>query len=236
MTWSNNFTFNEMYASYYGGVDSTEFHHHAAIQIVFSLQDPVRVLLKTGTLLSGKGFLIRPLVDHKIECDSDVAMIYLEPQALITFAVLEYVGLDDIEPLTEYLLSKIDIKKEQNHWMDNLIVTRSPKLELPDQRLAHALELLQTDPGGISISFAAKKVGISESRLRTLVRKQIGVPISTWLIWRKLNRSAIELMSGATLAEAAMTGGFSDQAHFTRTMKRMFGITPRVAAKALDLR
>jgi len=205
MPWSGNFTFNDMYASYYGAVDSNTFHHHAATQIVVSLEKPIRVMSKPNTFFSGKGFLIRPLVDHKIECDSDVAMIYLEPQSPVTFAIMNQVGLDDIELLSDQVLSKINVHKEQNDWMDDWVPRRAVNVELLDKRVAQSLELLQADPGAVSISFAAGKVGISESRLRTLVREQLGVPMSTWLIWRKLNRSAEELATGSNLIDAAMT-------------------------------
>jgi AraC-like DNA-binding protein len=40
-------------------------------------------------------------------------------------------------------------------------------------------------------------------------------------------------MAGASLAEAAYAGGFADQAHYTRAMRKMFGITPKSASLIL---
>ncbi len=108
----------------------------------------------------------------------------------------------------------------------------SPSTDL-DRRLVSALADLAADPGILSISEVAKRYDISDGRLRTLAREQFGVPISTWLIWRKLERSARELAAGATPADAAQAGGFSDQAHLSRTMRRMFGVTPKTAMNSL---
>ncbi len=81
---------------------------------------------------------------------------------------------------------------------------------------------------------SARHVGISASRLRTLAREQLGVSLSTWMLWRKLERAARAVLDGEPLARAAALGGFSDQAHFTRTMRRMFGVTPRAATRHVE--
>jgi AraC-like DNA-binding protein len=57
--------------------------------------------------------------------------------------------------------------------------------------------------------------------------------LSQWLLWRKLEQAALAISTGASLAEAAHAGGFADQPHFSRTMRRMFGLTPGAAAIAL---
>ena len=80
----------------------------------------------------------------------------------------------------------------------------------------------------LSISEVASQCHVSDSRLRALAREQIRLPISTWLLWRKLEKAFCEIAAGASLVDAAMRGGFADQAHLTRTMKRMLGITPKV--------
>jgi len=232
--WSNNFTFNETYAAYYGDIDSNDFHHHAATQIVVSSEKPIHIHSTTNASQVGQGFIIHPLVDHKIECLSSVSMIYLEPQSAIRFNAQNNYGMEGVEQLPKSLVSSINIIQEPMYWVKQFMTHQQDIPSPLDHRIVLVLDFLNADPTKNTISAGANMIGLSETRLRSLVKDQVGIPLVTWLLWRKLNKSVNALIQGATLVDSAMIGGFSDQAHFTRTMKRMLGITPRVAAKVLS--
>ena len=105
-----------------------------------------------------------------------------------------------------------------------------------DPRLALAVGALCGQPGAVRVAEAAQLGELSVSRLRSLAREQLGVPLSTWLLWRKLERAIHALSRGASQAQAAIDGGFADQAHLSRTTRRMFGVTPRPSLqRATDL-
>ncbi|MFD7455419.1 helix-turn-helix domain-containing protein [Kitasatospora sp. NPDC059827] len=93
-----------------------------------------------------------------------------------------------------------------------------------DARLRAAMEALADDR--VALPGLAAQVGLSPQRLRALARRQLGVPLARWRIWLRLARAADALGEGCTLAEAAVAGGFADQAHFTRQMREMTGLTP----------
>jgi len=232
--WLNNFTFNETYAAYYGDVDSNDFHHHAVTQIVVSSEKPIHLHSTTNASQVGQGFIVHPLVVHKIECLSSVSMIYLEPQSAIRFNAQNNYGMEGIEQLPKSLVSGTNIVQEPMYWVNHFMALQQHIRSPLDHRLVLVFDFLNADPAKNTISAAANMIALSETRLRSLVKDQVGIPLVTWLLWRKLNKSVNALIQGATLVESAMIGGFSDQAHFTRTMKRMLGITPRVAAKVLN--
>ena len=52
------------------------------------------------------------------------------------------------------------------------------------------------------------------------------MPLARWRVWTRLRRAAEALKGGQTLADAATAAGFSDQAHLTRQMREMMGLTP----------
>jgi AraC-like DNA-binding protein len=91
-----------------------------------------------------------------------------------------------------------------------------------DSRLAFAIEAL---PRAERLHALAAEVDISPSRLRALAYENIGVPLAQLRPWSRLAR-AVALLPYGTMAMAATTAGFADQAHFTRTARRFLGRTP----------
>lgn len=58
---------------------------------------------------------------------------------------------------------------------------------------------------------------MASPRLRFLAMRQMGLPLSQWIIRRKLEQARNALAHGASLSDAALTDGFADQAHLTRS-------------------
>ncbi len=97
----------------------------------------------------------------------------------------------------------------------------------PDARIAKAVELIRARLGGaIPLRTMAAAVHLSPDRFRHLFMQEMGVTFRAYLLWQRLGCSLAEYVAGATLTEAAHSGGFADSAHFSRTFRRMFGIAP----------
>ncbi|MEV1001283.1 helix-turn-helix domain-containing protein [Nonomuraea sp. NPDC050202] len=107
-----------------------------------------------------------------------------------------------------------------------------------DPRVAHAVRLCSyPDPAG-SVASVAAEVGLSAPRLRALVRQGVGIPLTRLRQWGRL-RAAIADLPATTVAMAAATAGFADQAHLTRTARDLMGRTPasiRCSVTAQDSR
>jgi AraC-like DNA-binding protein len=99
-----------------------------------------------------------------------------------------------------------------------------------DPRIATAVrDLAVTD----SIGHLAAHVGLSQSRLRTLVQELTGVPPTRLRMWQRFRAAMLDLPD-KPLALAAAEAGFADQAHMTRTAIRLVGWTPGELAREVD--
>ncbi|MFI6072580.1 helix-turn-helix domain-containing protein [Actinoplanes sp. NPDC051343] len=72
----------------------------------------------------------------------------------------------------------------------------------------------------------AAALGLSRRRLERDFRREIGLSPGAVARTARLQRSLSALLRGAPPAAAALTGGFADQSHLTRTMREAVGLTP----------
>ena len=228
MTWEGAFVFGDSWAAYRGTAADNTLHAHAAVQLVLADRGTATVIAVDGEEYVGAAILIRPLVDHALSSRGEVTLLYAEPQSQLAFRLADLGSSADICIIDASALPGPLRTEGLDEWLARVATPKETKPVL-DSRLAQALALLAEEPGACNIGAAAAACDLSESRLRTLAREQLGLPLSTWLIWRKLERAGRAMSEGDTLSMAAAAGGFADQAHLARAMRRMFGITPRTA-------
>jgi AraC-like DNA-binding protein len=101
------------------------------------------------------------------------------------------------------------------------------RAEVPDLRIRKMIAwAAQQLEGPVSLADAVAVSQLSAGRLRHLFVEQTGLPFKTYVLWLRLQRAVERLAANASLTEAAHDAGFSDSAHFSRTFRRMFGVTP----------
>jgi len=90
-----------------------------------------------------------------------------------------------------------------------------------------SVELLRDDPTR-KVTFAelAAQVGSSPYHLIRAFRKHVGLTPHAYLKQLRITRAQRLLREGLSIADAALTAGFSDQAHLTREFRRSLGLTP----------
>ncbi|HUQ83561.1 MAG TPA: AraC family transcriptional regulator [Gemmatimonadaceae bacterium] len=84
---------------------------------------------------------------------------------------------------------------------------------------------------GVTLTRLAGIAGLSCFYFLRLFRIAFGVTRHVYLALLRLERARAMLRTDAPLAQIAVACGFSDQSHFTRFFKRVYGITPGVYAK-----
>ncbi|MEV7598406.1 AraC family transcriptional regulator [Kitasatospora sp. NPDC089797] len=202
------------YALYRGPLADSTPHRHAAFQIAVAVPGgTVTVADGAGVRHRGPAVVVPPMVRHRMAPVHWATAFYVDPHC--AFADRLRAGCGD----------GIAVAPQ---WGDLTEEDLCPSGVLPsaevDLRLWTAMEEL-TDHR-VALAGLAARVGLSPQRLRALAQRQLGVPLTRWRIWRRLARAADALGEGRTLAEAALAGGFADQAHFSRQMREMTGLSP----------
>jgi AraC family transcriptional regulator len=99
--------------------------------------------------------------------------------------------------------------------------------EPTDARVLAAIEYIrQRVDQPVSLEEVAGAAHLSPERFRHLFVEETGMPLRTYLLWRRLLHVWTLLMDGQTLSAAAHAAGFADSAHLSRTARTMFGLPP----------
>ncbi len=224
MHWDGEKIFKPYLFAYRGRAGDNTLHAHASLQITAPRVGSVEIVDKTGSVLSGPVLCVQAGVPHQLRSEEDVVVLLIEPQTLLAEEMSAGTGPQGIAQLSGNHRTVFDNDPPLAKLVAHFALQAENKPI--DARLSTALRFLAEAPLLKAVSNAASHCGLSESRLRSISKQQLGIPLSKYLLWCAVGRAGRALVAGSSLADAAAVGGFSDQAHFTRTMKNLLGITP----------
>jgi AraC-like DNA-binding protein/quercetin dioxygenase-like cupin family protein len=99
--------------------------------------------------------------------------------------------------------------------------------ERPGPGLARAIERIDDDPSRhASLAELAREAGLSRFQLLRAFAKATGATPQAYARQARARLARRLIRDGASLAEAAASAGFADQAHMTRALVRQFAVTP----------
>jgi AraC-like DNA-binding protein len=225
-----------------GGGGSIEPHAHYAIQLCVGVPSGLRVQFgRQGAWQACAGALVPSRATHTVDFGEREwgAVIFVEPETPEGRALtarlsgaLECLDAATIAPAMARLHAAWQREREPDAvaaacraFVQELSAT-APR-EPSDPRVIAAIELIgrRLDEAP-SLDEVAGAVHLSPGRFRHLFVEQTGMPMRTYVLWRRLLRVWSLLMEGETLSGAAHAAGFADSAHLSRTARTMFGLAP----------
>jgi AraC-like DNA-binding protein len=99
----------------------------------------------------------------------------------------------------------------------------APRTRPIDRRVARLVETLRDPSADRARALAATR--LSAAHVQALFARDIGLPIRTYSLWRRLLH-ALAHVGPLDLTASAHAAGFADLAHFSRTCRRMLGVAP----------
>lgn len=223
------------------GLEDDEHRHHA-LQITINLEPSEFTLRQGDKELPTQGVIIRPNAPHHVvSSDSWRAVLLMEAQSqyaqqikqrFLTTTELCSLNDEDLD-FCRTQLNNFRAQAQSIESADRVISAIVDRLAGPvnypetNPRIAKALTLIHHAQGKeLTLHQLAAQVFLSESRLSHLFKAEVGIPIQRYLLWYKVMQTAFNIGRGMSLTDAAEEAGFADSAHFSRSFRAMFGMTP----------
>ncbi|MGJ4747435.1 helix-turn-helix transcriptional regulator [Leptospira sp. SA-E8] len=222
---------------YCGESFSTVRHSHFFSQICCTLNEgPVRLQGSDGEWREFEAVFVPSRVSHRTEQTSEkFIIIHIDPLGLGK-GIFQNPKIPKGEPGLE-IGDKISVQEIRNSFKEgsptqirkrildllHSVIPTENKKEM-DPRIQNSLPKISEDEN--SLTEIAKSFGLSQSRFRHLFREETGITFSEYRIWTKIRKAILYLSTHPQLVQAALEGGFADQAHFTRIFKNSFGLRP----------
>lgn len=202
-----------------GWIGENAAHSHLAYQLSIGLDGPIE-LIGDETRLVADAVLIAPNTRHWIgPIGRRVRSIYVEPQ-------LPWAGM---------FAGRLGGRRMISGAAELIALTDRPD-PADDSRATRLRALIENAPADQGPRDWARASNLSPSRFRALCIELLGAPPIRLRQWARLKTAARALMDGAGLAEAAAAAGYADQAHFTRQLRRWFGVSPARGLSTLGIR
>ena len=99
---------------------------------------------------------------------------------------------------------------------------------LGDAPLSRTIELIRTQAAHpITLTCLAREAGLSKYHFLRTFKEHTGLTPHQYILSVRIQKATEQIIAGESISQASLDSGFSDQSHFTRHFKRIYGYTPR---------
>ncbi|MDZ4807960.1 MAG: helix-turn-helix domain-containing protein, partial [Bacteroidota bacterium] len=227
-----------------------DIHYHTCFQIVVSFQSTFNCLIEGNEYGNMKGFIINQTIKHSCKAQDTSVFVYLiDAESYLGWQLKEMLSgkafLDIESLLTKHQLQQLivqcnrassikEMKIVADDLLENILPTQAEqKNKIMDDRISKVMEYIEHNlDNPISLDDISKQIFLSPERARHLFVQQTGTPFSQYILWKRIkNIITAVLKNNIPIVNAAIQAGFTDQAHFSRIFKRMFGASAKPLLK-----
>ena len=224
----------------------SDFHKHYAISILISFGEVFKITTADKKQDYYKAAIIQKNINYSLQTDKNdsVAFIHIVPYTEIGLRLSD----------SKHPVKKVDIEllhgilSEIKDWFEStendpetveqilnsfsIVPVSTSNNVIIDERIAKSFSIItQSEDEKLSVNTVASEVNLSVSHFNRLFKKETGLAFRRFVLHSKLIKSIYAMYEQNNLTQASFIGGFSDQAHLTRTFKKNFGIKPSDSRK-----
>lgn len=224
---------------YLGPSTRTSLHRNHAATWLVARDGSMRVTLGSGGTLENQVIYLPSETEYATDLAlSSIAALYWEPESTSFRRALDNI---DNTPrayacppavVKEFLkLYEFETTRDEADVMlarfFGFASLQSAQPSYVDARINAALVFLRDSPQAYdSIEALSARVHLSPSRFAHLFKKVVGVPVRRYVLWLKMRHALDLAIAGDSLTTAALSAGFADSAHLSRSVRAMLGIAP----------
>jgi len=231
--------------SFIADTASVAEHYHHCYKIVVSLDNSFECMIDGQAFFGLKGFIINQSIPHSCFApDANVLVNFIESDSLLGWQLRDllagkaYLNIDSVLSTEQYSqvlppnyteLSNETLIPYVNTFLDSLLLNARPASDIvTDERIVVILQYIEQHLSEtIDLEHLAGLINLSSERTRHLFVQEMGIPFTQYIMWQRIRKTmVVAITEESKLIEACLRFGFTDQPHFNRTFKRIFGMTP----------
>ncbi|MCW3465195.1 helix-turn-helix domain-containing protein [Chitinophaga nivalis] len=235
--------FDTHWGLFIGQLNGGLLHKHYLLQITVVIKDTFDITNAYGKQQAFEGCFINSDVIHQLNSNDLHLTIWVDPVRARRYTWLDAYQSEQIVALqpslvknlqqifTAYRTRKTDrttfLAALQTCLFDN--ADRGEQINpYEDDRIYKAIQHLEQHVDRVvSLREIAAFCFLSESRFLHLFKEKTNLNFRRYQLWNKLLKS-LPYLQQHTITDTACTFGFTDSAHYSRTFKENFGVSPKI--------
>lgn len=226
---------------YAGQVPDTDWHLHASVTLIVSRGSEFHIELEPEGRIACHSVLLEAGLRHRLLSNTQPLWVcFLEQHSPVTQRIRQHCLSS--APLLHNPVSRalprpaLESLVLQGQWQALLGLQRLSGCTSMDERvLACAVSLSRRPLAAAELSWLARECCLSESRLRHLFRDHLGVSLQYYRQWAQMRGLMLQLRDTHSLTRQALAHGFFDSAHFSRSCRKLIGVTPSSITRGLQV-
>ena len=224
------FNIEKGYYVFSKGNYETEKHAHYAIEIVCCTSGSFNITTGLSEYTNLKSVIIPSNLPHSFSCiNAECNLLFLDPLSDIGIYFLQQYNLASQKSV---IVNSAGLDQFHNKGAFDIALmldkAKTNSTGQTDFRISACIETVNALVADqkLTVSQLAKASFLSGSRLAHLFKKQLGISVHQYILWKKILLAVLKSREGYSLTECAHYVGFSDSSHFNKVFYKMFGVTP----------
>lgn len=224
------------YRSLLGAPSTRQF---GSVVLYASLGKGIHVSIDGSAWQSGELAVVQPYVPHQVVSDDrTINVLKVEPETVDRAALPEILRAQGIVDAPQALArirrqgQELSLNGEHLDLLsvdfDETFLGQRLLRRRLDSRIAQILERIKRNPSTLAVAEeCAGEVGLSFSRFLHLFKEQTGASFRAFRSWKRARSLLHYVNRSANLTYIALDVGYPDATHFSHSIRRTYGLTPK---------